>query len=46
MFDIKRVNPKLVATLPTMLRRLTRYAPKAVQAGVLQLALNRFSILS
>ncbi len=42
MFDIKRVNSKLVAALPTMLSRLTRYAPKAVQAGVLQLALNRF----
>ncbi len=42
MFDIKRVNSKLVLALPTMLRSLTRCAPKAAQAGVLQLALNRF----
>ncbi|MCS4309220.1 putative lipid carrier protein YhbT [Rheinheimera pacifica] len=42
MFDIKRVNSKLVAVLPTMLRRLTRCAPRAAQVGVLQLALNRF----
>ncbi|NRQ42084.1 SCP2 sterol-binding domain-containing protein [Rheinheimera sp. YQF-2] len=42
MFDIKRVNSNLVASLPTMLRGLTRYAPKAAQAGVLQLALNQF----
>lgn len=42
MFDIKMVNSNLVAALPTMLRRLTRCAPKGVQAGVLQLALNRF----
>lgn len=42
MFDIKRVNSKLVAALPTMLRRLTCCAPKAAQAGMLQLALNRF----
>ena len=42
MFDIKRVNSKLVASLPTMLRGLTRCAPKAAQAGVLQLALNQF----
>lgn len=42
MFDIKRVNSKLVAALPTMLRRLTRCAPKAAQASMLQLALNQF----
>ncbi|GAB57963.1 MAG: SCP2 sterol-binding domain-containing protein [Pseudomonadota bacterium] len=42
MFDIKSVNSKLVASLPTMLRGLTRCAPKAAQAGVLQLALNQF----
>lgn len=42
MFDIKRVNSKLVSALPTMLRQLTRYAPQTVQASVLQLALNRF----
>ncbi|PKM19616.1 MAG: sterol-binding protein [Gammaproteobacteria bacterium HGW-Gammaproteobacteria-15] len=42
MFDIKRVNSKLVAALPTMLRGLTRCAPKAAQASMLQLALNRF----
>jgi predicted lipid carrier protein YhbT len=42
MFDIKSVNSKLVAALPTMLRGLTRCAPKEAQAGVLQLALNQF----
>ena len=42
MFDIKSVNSKLVAALPTMLRTVTRCAPKAAQAGVLQLALNQF----
>ncbi|MBZ9611839.1 ubiquinone anaerobic biosynthesis accessory factor UbiT [Rheinheimera maricola] len=42
MFDINRVNSKLVASLPTMLRGFTRCAPKAAQAGVLQLALNQF----
>lgn len=42
MFDIKRVNSKLVLALPTMLRAVNRCAPKAAQAGVLQLALNRF----
>ena len=42
MFDIKSVNSKLVAALPTMLRTVTRCAPKATQAGVLQLALNQF----
>ena len=42
MFDIKRVNSKLVLALPTMLRRVTRCAPKAAQASVLQFALNQF----
>ncbi|HAW94263.1 MULTISPECIES: ubiquinone anaerobic biosynthesis accessory factor UbiT [unclassified Arsukibacterium] len=42
MFDIKRVNSKLVAALPPMLRQLTRCAPKGMQSCMLQLALNRF----
>ncbi|MAD74689.1 MAG: sterol-binding protein [Rheinheimera sp.] len=42
MFDIKRVNSKLVSGLPTMLRQLTCYAPERLQAGMIQLALNRF----
>lgn len=42
MFDIKRVNHKLVAALPPMLRAVTRCAPKGMQSGMLQLALNRF----
>lgn len=42
MFDIKRVNSKLVSGLPTMLRQLTCYAPVRLQAGMIQLALNRF----
>ncbi|MDX1538895.1 ubiquinone anaerobic biosynthesis accessory factor UbiT [Arsukibacterium sp.] len=42
MFDIKRVNSKLVAVLPPMLRQLTRCAPKGMQSCMLQLALNRF----
>lgn len=42
MFDIKSVNSKLVAALPTMIRTVTRCAPKAAKACVLQLALNRF----
>ncbi|MBV2127600.1 ubiquinone anaerobic biosynthesis accessory factor UbiT [Arsukibacterium indicum] len=42
MFDIKRVNHKVVAALPSMLRTVTRCAPKRMQSGMLQLALNRF----
>ncbi|CAM5216163.1 ubiquinone anaerobic biosynthesis accessory factor UbiT [Alishewanella longhuensis] len=42
MFDIKRVNSKLVVALPITLRRLNRCVPKAAQGFILQLALNRF----
>ncbi|KKO49771.1 sterol-binding protein [Arsukibacterium sp. MJ3] len=42
MIDIKRVNYKLVSALPTTLRQLNRYAPKAAQVKVLQLAINQF----
>ncbi|KKO46770.1 sterol-binding protein [Arsukibacterium ikkense] len=42
MFDIKRVNSKLVAALPLMLRQLTCCAPALMQRSLLQLALNRF----
>lgn len=42
MFDIKRVNHKLVAGLPTMMHRLTRYVPGSVQGKMLECSLNRF----
>ncbi|WP_134055815.1 ubiquinone anaerobic biosynthesis accessory factor UbiT [Rheinheimera aquimaris] len=42
MFDIKRVNHKLVVGLPTMMSRLTRYVPSSAQAKMLECGLNRF----
>ena len=42
MFDIKRVNYKLVVGLPTMMSRLTRYVPSSAQAKMLECGLNRF----
>ena len=42
MFDIKRVNHKLVAGLPTMMHRVTRYVPGSVQGKMLECSLNRF----
>ncbi|GHG77703.1 SCP2 domain-containing protein [Alishewanella longhuensis] len=42
MFDIKRVNHKVVAALPPMLRTAICCAPKGLQSGMLQLVLNRF----
>ena len=42
MFDIKRVNTKVVAALPTMLQRLNHCVPKVAQMAVLTFVLNQF----
>ena len=42
MIDIKRVNQKVVAALPSIMQRANRYAPKLIQKQLLSLALNQF----
>lgn len=42
MFDIKRVNHKLVEAIPTLVRQVHTYMPKYLQRGVLTIAFNQF----
>jgi O2-independent ubiquinone biosynthesis accessory factor UbiT len=42
MFDIKRVNHKLVANIPPLVRHFNRYVPAFLQAKLISLALNQF----
>lgn len=42
MFDINRVNHKLVESIPTLVRHGHAYLPKNLQRGVLTLAFNQF----
>lgn len=42
MFDIKRVNHKVVASIPTFIRCVNHLVPPWVRAQVLSVALNRF----
>lgn len=42
MFDIKRVNHKVVAAIPPFMRHANHYVPPWVQTQMLSLGLNRF----